>query len=272
MSRYVNEHELRVIGMSRSGNHAVINWITNQVRGRACFLNCTEGKHNPFHTARPMEDGRSYETNDPSFDLASEQQGRLSPKDYLIFSHEDSFLANACSEIFEQQHDAWVGPSRRRYDVLVLRDPFNLFASRRWAGVDEVSPATALRIWKQHAREFLGKTRRLRHRRVLISYNHWFADREYRRAIAGQLGLCFTDQGLERVACCNGGSSFDGLRYDGRAGQMKVLERWRYFASIPEFWGLFDRQTLRLSRQIFGPAPHIEAMLEQNAFAGEPVF
>ena len=45
----------------------------------------------------------------------------------------------------------------------------------------------------------------------------------YRANLAAQLGLDFTDKGLNEVGCR--GSSFDGFQYKGRAQEMKVLER-----------------------------------------------
>lgn len=254
--RVVNENELRVIGMSRSGNHAIMEWMMRQAPGRVCLLNCVQGKHNPYLTLRPMvgPEGEQAYTNYGDFDLEAERQGRFSRKDWLIYSHEDEFLANACSEEFELQHDVLVGPSARRRDVLILRDPFNLFASRRRAGCGVVSEATALRIWKQHAKEFLRYTRRLRHDPVCVSYNRWVKDRSYRRSLARDLGLGSGDAGIDAVARCAGGSSFDGLRYDGRASEMRVFERWRTYEHDPSFLSLFDDVVVSLSERAFGPA------------------
>ena len=56
---HVNENEIRVVGMSRSGNHAIINWILQGIRGPYCFLNCAEAGHNPFAWARPLKPGQN---------------------------------------------------------------------------------------------------------------------------------------------------------------------------------------------------------------------
>ena len=257
----VNQNELRIIGMSRSGNHAVIHWITRQIRGRYCFLNCAEPKTNPFLTARPLNaEERTYEAN-YAVDLAAEQAGQFSRKDYLLHSYEDAFLGMVRSPAFEDHHDDWVGRSARRVDVLILRDPFNLFASRRKAQYALVTAHTARRIWKQHAREFVEGPRYLGSDRVLIRYNRWARDREYRREIARQLGLAFTDAGARAVPEVGAGSSFDGTQHDGQAHRMDVLGRWRHFQDDPRYLDLIDDpDLLALSEEVFGRIPGTEAL------------
>lgn len=248
----MNRQEYRVIGMSRSGNHAVINWILSQTRGRTCFLNCTEPKFNPFRSARPLDDGRCIQVNYDGFDLDAELCGQFSDKDLLIYSHEDCFLGTIAKGPFEDNHDALVGPSLRRSDVLILRDPFNLFASRFRAGFGEVSSQTALRIWKQHAREFLGDRRYLRQPRVLINYNRWAAEKDYRRDVAEQLGLSFCDSSRQHVPAVGNGSSFDGRRYNGNAARMKLEERWKHYIHDRSYVEMFDADVRSLSQRIFG--------------------
>lgn len=260
---YVNQRELRVIGMSRSGNHAIIHWLLKQAPGRTCFLNCVEGKTNPFVSARPVHgDGLPYVVNYPEFNWTYERNGKFSPKDLLIYSYEDSFLGYVCHPLFEQHHDQWVGPSRRRYDVLILRDPFNLFASRLHAGFSQISLLTTARIWKQHAREFLGQRRYLNQPRILINYNRWATEPAYRQQLTAQIGLPFTDAGIHTVPQTAGGSSFDGLRYNGAAGRMKVLERWKAYQADPSYRRLFEPAVVELSEQIFGSLPGAAALLD----------
>lgn len=260
----VNKDEFRIVGMSRSGNHSIINWITKQLQGRFCFLNCAEPKANPFHTARPLAHGKPYEVNYQDFDLSAEKRGDFSRKNYLIYNYEDCFLGMITNHIFEEQHDAFVGSSSRRFDILILRDPFNLFASRKKSGLfsgqielerKSVSPLTATRIWKQHAREFIGAKQYLRNKRVLINYNQWVHDYTYREKIAAALEINFKDIGFQDVSSCAGGSSFDGLMFDNCAHRMKVLERWKHFAHDREYKKIFDDEIIRLSHEIFGHIP-----------------
>lgn len=262
----INQREIRLIGMSRSGNHALMQWITAQHPGRWLLLNCCEGKQNPFASARPLPSGARTEAS-YRHELEQERPGSFTRKDLLIFNHEDSFLGHACSDIYEQRHDAWVGPSAHRIDLLLLRDPFNLFASRfrrRAGGGEMMKAATALRIWKQHARQYLGDIDRLTQRPVLVSYDHWFADPACRRRIARDLGLPGRDTGLQRVATCLGGSSFDGLTYDGRAQQMNVLRRWQRYTDAPSFRAVFDDQTLQLAHRAFADIPELAPWFEHE--------
>ena len=249
----MNHIELHVLGMSRSGNHAITDWIFGQATGRKLLLNCAEGKTNPFLTCRPLEDGVPWRA-EPSIDIEAERRGRFSPKDLLIHTYEDSWLGHAFSRDFAAHHDAWVGPSRRRIELVILRDPFNLFASRMRMGCS-LSPKIAPRIWRQHARVALspGSSGHVERRAVL--YNRWVENRAYRRDLAEYLGLPFTDRGFDSVAKCGGGSSFDGTAYDGRAAAMPTGERWRRYADSGEYRSLLDPQLLQISERIFGPAP-----------------
>ena len=256
--------------MARSGIHAIVNWMTAQIDGRYCFLNCVGLKENPFEAARPLSSGRPYVANYEAFDLAREREGDFSLKDHLLYSYEDCFLGMVVSDTFESNHDAWLGVSERRVDVLVLRDPFNLFASRKKAefvnpDVTErpvISWSTARRMWKQYAREFIRGRRYLPHERVLIRYNDWATDPAYRRRIARALGVDFTDAGLESVPECAGGSSFDGTAYDGEAEQMETLQRWKHFRDDEQYRALFDEEMLRFSEEIFGPVPGTRQLVE----------
>src|SRR5690606_4426439 len=125
---------------SRSGSHAIINWILSQWQGRYCYLNCAEPGTNPFSTARPLEGHSSWRAN-YELDFEAERAGRFSQKSLLIYNYEDTFLGPLTRPEFEARHDEYVGRSARRLDVLVLRDPFNLFASRIKSGYGDVSHA-----------------------------------------------------------------------------------------------------------------------------------
>ena len=261
-----NGVEVRVAGLSRSGNHCLIDWLLRQIEGRWCFLNCAEGKTNPFLTARPADDGVAVRTNIPDFDLEAERRGRLSRKDWLVHSYEDSFLGHALRPGPEVEREQMTGRSGRHVDLLVLRDPLNLFASRR-ALRSRVSDRTAIRIWKQHARAALHPSALLRHETVIVPFDHFVGSSAFRGALAERLGLRLRDSSLSRVAACAGGSSFDGMRFDGQAERMAVGTRWRSAVDDPAWRALFDRETEALARKLFPDAPASVAEAERYAKA-----
>src|SRR5215218_6037913 len=103
--RCVNETEVRVAGMSRSGNHAIINWILAQWSGRTCFLNCAEPGCNPFVSTRPRTpELPGWRASYPDFEIEAERAGRLSRKDLLIHSYEDTFLGPLKKPQYEARH------------------------------------------------------------------------------------------------------------------------------------------------------------------------
>ena len=160
---YVNETEIRIVGMSRSGNHAIVNWILAQAPGRTCFLNCAEPGCNPLVSTRPRTpELPGWRAPYAGFEVEAEREGRLTRKDLLIHSYEDTFLGPFRNPGNEARRASWVGRSRRRIDLLVLRDARNLFASRLASGYGWLDDEVVSRIWAQHAREFLGLRRDLR--------------------------------------------------------------------------------------------------------------
>jgi hypothetical protein len=145
--------------------------------------------------------------------------------------------------------------------VLILRDALNLFASRfkkmendqvqhtqsRWIG-DAV-----VQKWIDHAREFLGETNYLPGA-IKINYNKWCVDQQYRKDLAKQFDLEFTDKGFNKMSHFGEGSSFDKLAYVNKASQMGVLQRWKQYAKNKAYLDFLCRnpQLELLTTKVFG--------------------
>jgi hypothetical protein len=265
-----NDTEIRVLAMRRSGHHAVVNWVLAQAEGWACFLNDCQREGNPYATCRP-----STSVVPVSSDAATrlfwkaERSGVHTRKSLLMYNFEDAHPEPFAAGDAVAQSRRWVGRSGRVLNVLVLRDPFNLFASRlRWLrgrkGTGLLKdPQQWVALWKAYAREAAGVTDHVPDR-VCVSYNAWCLSESYRRGLAERLGLPFTDAGRQEVARWGPtvwGDSFDGLRYDGRAEDMDVLERWKQFQDDPVYRGLFeDPELVALSRTVFGDLPGTDSV------------
>lgn len=257
-----NKEEWRLVGLSRSGNHAVINWLLGQIEGDYCFLNCAEPKTNPFDTCRPFNaEGDRLETNINHFNIYDETAGNHSSKEYLMYSYEDCFLGTLNHSTFIKNRIRWTGKSGKKRDVLIVRDAFNLFASRIRSGlllghethhgVKGISIHALKTMYKQHLREFLGSRDNLKGK-VCISYNQWVKDKDYRCLIADRLDLNFNDSGIYRVSECAGGSSFDGRGFLREPHNMKVEDRWKHYIDSEEYWSLFDDEIADYVYKAFG--------------------
>jgi hypothetical protein len=257
-----NRCELRVVALRRSGHHAVINWLLSQVEGRYVFLNDCRAGTNPFESCkrRSSRYGAPLGQHNGLW-WRQEIAGRHSKRKFLVYNYEDQSPSEVATPDVEIHRERWVGGSARRFDMLILRDPYNLLASKlRWAYGERYQPSLdslyeTRDLWKAHAKEYLGETKYLPNR-LSVSYNAWFANPAYRRALAEKLGVKWTDKGMEEVARWGPtvwGDSFDGLNYDGRATEMKVLERWKTYAGDPFFRRLVDDEELvSLSERAFG--------------------
>ena len=270
-TEFDHDKEFRITGISRSGNHAIINWILAHIQEKDfCFLNCTEPKFNPFETCRPLgPEEKGWHTNISTFDFYQEVKGNFIWKDYLLFSHEDSFLGPLVHPRFLEKREQWVGRARSKKDILIIRDPFNLFASRRKAGFllghenhsghRPMSVNSIRRIYKQHAKEVIGKSNFLKEK-IIINFNLWVKSKDYRSAIAKKLGLeNHTDEGMRKVSGVAGGSSFDGTSISARELHRRLEERWREYAGESDFWEIFDEELLDLTIEIFGETEAVKA-------------
>jgi hypothetical protein len=90
---------------------------------------------------------------------------------------------------------------------------------------------------------------------MVIVYDKWVQDKQYRKKIVADLDLPkFTDAGFKDVPQNCGGSSFDGLEFNGKADEMKVLERWKEYENDEGFIKVLDDYSdiVRMSDQVCG--------------------
>ncbi|GAG01790.1 unnamed protein product, partial [marine sediment metagenome] len=175
-----------------------------------------------------------------------------------MYSYEFKDIRNLKNGKFIEDRDSIIGKSKNKYNVLILRDFFNWLASRlmkekhggqplnlfpeynilkknNWTQYASVIPGsnyrkmkTVFKYWKFYAEEFLGKTNYLECEdslKICISFNQWFSDEGYRKKIAKQLGLEYSDFSLDFAGSP---SSFNPNEcWDKNVQEMKVLDRWK---------------------------------------------
>ena len=280
----VNKKEVRVVGLQRSGNHAIINWIRQQESKMTTFLNHCKVLENPYRnvyenlTLRGLDPKRAgvYGLGYEDIDYCKNQaKGKFSIKDCLIYSYEDLDLERITHTSFEKKRVLYLGKSEQRYDVIIMRDPFNLFASRLKRsqpkpGSQKINcmevysrKRTLPELWIAYAKECLGETNLLRGKKIFINYNTWCSDIDYRQEIAEKINLIFTDQGFNNVSGAGGGSSFNYTNFNNKASRMDVLNRWQSFIDNPSYRQLIsNEELLEYSEKIFGHIPGTESFFK----------
>ncbi|NRB73680.1 MAG: glycosyltransferase family 9 protein [Verrucomicrobiales bacterium] len=247
---------VEVCGLRRSGLHSVSNWFLSHFEGPAFYVNDI----NHHESDEELNDSAylpclsSTEPNTPVADS-------LDSASIIMVGYEDARLISVKN---------WDLPSPLRSiastRILILRDPFNLFASRLQAARQRSKNAFAkalvhqmkgtsmhfTQLWKRYAQEFLGMTSHLGENVIRVNYNRWTTDMEYRKGLSKQLNRPFCDNERDSVPRYGFGSSFDELSYQQRGSEMPVLNRWKDFKEDAEYRAFFDRETMELSDQIFG--------------------
>jgi len=260
MPRVLNKLEIRVLAMMRSGHHAIISWIINGSNDSVYFRNdVLEANHlNKTH-------------------VAYEEKGDTSlSRGKYIFNIEDAPLKNIDIIIDKNRRLLSSGHSKRVRNLIIIRDPFNLFASRlmferkiikknkskkikyaNYIGAVGWADARSIKMWIEHAEVYLDLKRYLKDEVLKINYDFWFADRRYRKKASEMLGLNADSRAVEKLSKYGGGSSFDGRRFEHDANKMNCLYRWRSFLDDEEYLGLFHNNTrlFDLYNKIYGEIP-----------------
>ena len=222
----VGNHTFRLItfiGMPRSGNHGIIQWMLDSFDS-VMFFNNFHLKGN--YLDRPRYLPRIEEHKPAVIIISLEVEDILERLNHQNLNYKDDIK------------------------VLLIRDPYNLYASKRqlatkrkkgWAYADK-KVHTFARNWKQYAREWLGDTNYLGDK-ACISYNRWVEDGVYRRGILKHIGADRWDVPNNKMMTrlpravdgkANGGtklpgSSFDGFKNKDTANEQAVFERWKHY-------------------------------------------
>ena len=258
-----NDYEFRVFGLRRTGNHMLISAIISTFNdNEVYYFNDIQNPERVFagqifgsySTRRGLhnKDTRWCGTVAPKLvDESAYQVKELMKSDKKCFIHnyEDHQL-NIVQRINTQNY----GKSDKVFNILILRDPYNLIASRiKFMRTNRVVRATksTVNMWKQYAKEYLGETNILGKNKIVVNYNKFVTDKDYQKEIIDKLGLNHDNLSLEHIMGFGKGSSF--TQQKPVTDKTEYHERWKQFVDDKLFISLTnDPELKRLSNKIFG--------------------
>lgn len=250
-----------IIGLRRGGIHAILNWVSYNLGGWTVVVDDIKPDYGYPYGHYSMRDGVSVPNGlcDSYDHFVCDTQDRCDPAhilEYLESPQREGFFDGT--------------PPGQSFVAYVLRDPFNWIASRlklftkEGAEYHNRKEPGCIERWKRMADMYLGGRVRTANGVVeaVVLYDRWFSDTDYRREMADVLGLPQYHKGVNKVGQGGGGSSFDGVSYDGRAAKMDVLNRWTRYASDPDFTELFirDKGIRERFEGIYGRGALVERM------------
>jgi hypothetical protein len=226
---------LRVFGMRRSGNHAVINWLArNAPGGKSVFFNnCAHGG-NPFETFRSVEINGRRRPGGPG-DAAEQFAKRAGNGATVMFSYED-VMPNTPRK---RPLSAGVNEAEIDGDIVIARSFLNWSASltKKIRPNPNYTPARRVGILMR-ALEVYGQMLKLAKGDAgqdvtVISYDAWFRSAKARAKTLQALGFDETDNSLGDVQPYGNGSSFQA---DAAAPEdLTPEQRWEQMREDGEY-------------------------------------
>lgn len=216
---------LRVYGMRRSGNHALIDWIMRNAKdGAGLFLNnCRPGRD-------PMKTKRAFSLYKDGAEVAESQAGaklqQAGAAPFAVISYEDTMP-------LAEREPLYAAPERC---VIIYRSFLHWSASllRKIQGNLGYGPLERMRVMTQAMRTYGEMLARVRDADVVpLCYDDWVSDEGYRSGALGRLGLPGRDLGLGQVQRYGGGSSFQGRK--AKAAELATTERSAQMAADLEY-------------------------------------
>tara|TARA_Y100000592_G_C5482355_1_gene326443 strand:+ start:9736 stop:10470 length:735 start_codon:yes stop_codon:yes gene_type:complete len=237
--------KILLLALSRSGHHAVLNWLIKQFKGSTIhYNNCELGWED-----RELIPGGGRKVFYNEYGEIVKNLESPQNKAYSIETFDMEDYQKFDFDTFDVDHV-----------VLVVRNFYNWIASSAISNAKSIEyewqdyrgrtqPPTPT-LWLKQAKELIGDSDIIKLPKTLISYDDWFDSEEYRIDICKQMNLSYSNKGLEEVPKFGDGSGFNGFNFDGNAQKMNVLNRWQSVA--PELLEKFYQEDIdSLNKRIF---------------------
>lgn len=221
-----------IFAMSRSGHHAVINWImANTSKKVTHYNNCIKGwdggEINPLNGKVETKNGKGGHITLRNIEDMDTHNMTKIPNigDYRIITINRDPLNWICSSIKNGGHT-------------------NVNLDKNWT--NEVGHQMRDRISAYKSLMSISDLEEV----IDINYNLWFSNEEYRKELAERLSLDSYNKGLNQLSNWGGGSSFSKKNIkDGR--KLDVLNRWKSMSDNPRFKSLVDDELIKITKNDF---------------------
>ncbi len=263
-----------VFAISRSGHHAITDWIYESLKKNKAFFN-----DSPLN--QPIEKRRKFYLNNRKYYNFKNVKERIAtffastegPIQRLVYFRKNNWIPevknvfkkystfknvilnfenyNLHTDCEKINHciDKVSDNVGEKIAIVIIRNPFNLLASRimyekpitreeKISG--KINLVKFLKLWKIYANFVLRKQQIYGFdKTIMIKYDDWFSSSKTKKNIAQKLHLDKTLLSFEKMSLFGGGSSFDKFRYQGKASKLKTHTRWHQLISSknPEFNG-----------------------------------
>jgi len=275
----MNDLELCVYGLKRSGNHAIIYWLISLFPDlRTVFLNdVSQSKEDPFYGKKRCKLFGFEESK------ATENFHSIE-RDVLLYSFEDSpddellgrdYMDCVLNPEMDRKRREAIGPSQKRIRIMILRDPFNGFSSRLKGTKDgqlrnaQYSIQQISGFWKNMAlRAISDEPSPAFDDEFVILFNRWTSDRAYRKSICNRLSGVYSEKSMDSVPKEGGGSSFSG-RDLAKLEPRRLLNEWPKIFD----WKRLKRSRVYLKRLFVTKSDRASALNQRwQAYQHDPEF
>lgn len=228
---------VRVFGMRRAGNHAIINWLLRNApsEGTVFLNNCVAGRH-PF---------RGFKTLEVNGQRCTQKGERKALADFAVDAGEGATLLVSYEDVMPNRVPSGQAISGNfdeslfGQEVLVYRSFLNWAASlvKKIANNPTYKQAHRTIILLRALEQYSASLEMVMHQQALnmvaICYDDWLQSADYRADILGRMGFAQRDDSLGKVQSYGGGSSFQPE--EGEADKLSTDRRWQQMAADPLF-------------------------------------
>jgi len=232
---------ISVSGIRRSGNHAISIWLINHF-DEIRFFNNIQNINNPVN----YEDYIQYDNH--LLKLNMDRHNESDNNTFMPFNLLFGFENHSIDDINKKSDELEIN-----HKILIIRDPINNIASLLKYQGNLIPIPHFRKLWKEYAITAINNND---NDFIIVLYDKWFSDYQYRRNIEHQMRISECDGGLNRIHRTGRGSSFDGLKKQGHAQNMNVHKRWWDYRKNSLYLSILnDDELLDLRHKLFGKLP-----------------